>query len=420
MTSLDLLSPSGWGGAPSPVSPSSRMDHAEELCQASRLLERRRELLAIALLDPAARVELESIAAEVAAGSQRIDAVVDEPEIPPEAARARFEEFRARLTGTAGEARSPRDGVASATQTRPAPLPPEFEGPVRANLDVLDTLRLQRDSVERILQSSWVNGPSGSGGAAGLPPALRERVRWLQSQSDEIVERFVTAHQGLVSRVVRRYRGLGLSREDLMQDGNIGLLRAVERFDERRARPFAAYAVWWVRDSVRRALAFQARTIRLPVSALARRHALGRALNRLSQKLGRPPSEEELARATGVAAASIADVMSAAREPLSLDAPRSGDSELTLGDAVADWRALNPNEHASARERADKLRSLLEGLTPRERRVLELRFGLDGDGERTLEEIGKSLDLTRERIRQIVMAALAKLSQASRQRRLGL
>ena len=400
------------------------MTLAEELELAARLLALRRELLAIALLDPAGAIELERLCAEVAAGALRVEAVVDELEAP-EAARERLEAFRAQLSG--GGRREPRRSPgAGATGTpshdRPT-LPPELEGPMRCNLDAIQALRLSWDSVERILDASWVGSfceAARSRARCSLPEPLRERVRWLRSQIDELVERFVTSNQGLVFNVAHRYRGLGLSREDLMQDGNIGLLRAIEKFDERRSTPFAPYAAWWVRESMRRALAFEGRTIRLPMSALARHKLLGRASTRLSQELGRDPSQQELAQATGVPPESIADVMRAAKEPLSLDAPRSSGSELTLGDALPDSRAPNPNEHASARERAHQLQSLLDSLTARERFVLELRFGLDGGGERTLEKIGESLSLTRERVRQIVAAALVKLNEATRQRQLEL
>lgn len=199
-----------------------------------------------------------------------------------------------------------------------------------------------------------------------------------------------------------------------MQDGNIGLLRAIEKFDDRRGKPFRSYAVWWVRESVRRALAQQGRTIRLPASAIATRYAIGQASRRLSHELGRDPSSQELSRATGMAAESIDDVMRLSKEPLSLDAPRADDAEITLGDVIADLATQSANERTSAKESAERLRLLLTELSPREQHVLSLRFGLDGGDERTLEEIGRSLQLTRERVRQIVAAALDKLNRATR------
>jgi RNA polymerase primary sigma factor len=256
--------------------------------------------------------------------------------------------------------------------------------------------------------------------ATSLPPALAERASRARGEIDAIFERFVSSNQGLVANVVRRYRGLGLSPEDLMQDGNIGLLRAVEKFDRRRGKPFGSYAVWWVRESVRKALARQSRTIRLPANAIAERHAIGNASRRLAHQLGRDPSAQELSHAIGLERERIDDLMRLSKETLSLDAPRSADGEITLGDVIADRSGHSPTERASTRESVDHLQALLGGLSPRERRVLSLRFGLENGEEQTLEEIGRSLRLTRERVRQIVAGALGKLNRATRARRLEL
>jgi RNA polymerase sigma factor (sigma-70 family) len=309
----------------------------EELRLAGRLRALRRDLLALALLDPACNAELSRVAAEVADGALRIEAVVDEPESIAEEARRHFDAFRA-----AAE-RLPAELGAQ-------PLEPAFEPALKASLDVAGSIDLQWHCVERLLRHSWSSGA----------------------------------------------------------------LRAVEKFDPRRARPFRSYAVWWVKESVRRALAQQARTIRLPASAIATRYTIGKVSRQLAHELGRDPSSLELSRATGMTPESIDDAIGSCREPLSLDAPRADDTELTLGDVIADRVAHNPNEHTSARESVDRLQVLLAGLTVRERNILSLRFGLDGGDERTLEEIGRSLHLTRERVRQIVAAALDKLHRATR------
>jgi RNA polymerase primary sigma factor len=392
------------------------MTPPEELELAPRLQELRRELLAIALLDPASSAELERIASEIEARGQRIDAVVDAPELSLDECRTRFEAFRARLARW----HLANDAGVSSCDVR---LPAQSSEPGVTAGELAGSLPLHWGAVERVLQSTWVGGPhrrTGGQASAAPPPELAERVRSLRGELDAIVKRFVTSNQGLVHNVVQRYRGLGLSHEDLMQDGNIGLLRAVERFDPRRGNPFASYAVWWVRESVRRALAVQARMIRLPVSALARRYALAQTSSRLAHELGRAPSEQELARATGLAPESSADIMLMSKAPLSLDAPKSADTDVTLGDAIADTSALSANEHTSANERVKHLQSLLADLTPRERYVLHMRFGLSGHDEHTLEEIGSSLNLTRERVRQIVSGALGKLNRATQARELDL
>lgn len=401
----------------------ARMTPDEELALAARLRELRRDLVALALIDPASRAELERIAADVAARRLRIEAVVDDPELTPHAAQQRFDEFRAaaaRLRAAPPEgleaASEPpaRDAAVFPVSRPPAPAGEALGRALGASRALAATLDLQWDCAERVLQHSWLD----AGGSP--PPGLANHARRQRGEIDAIVQRFVATHQGLVASVSRQYRGLGLSQEDLMQDGNIGLLRALEKFDERRGNPFRSYAVWWVRESMRRALAQQGRTIRLPAHAIAKRHAIGKASRRLAHELGRDPSAQELSSAVGMAPESIDDVIRVSREPLSLDAPRAGDTEGTLGDVIADRHGLAPSEHATARESADHLQTLLASLTARERRVLSLRFGLDGGDEQTLEEIGRSLELTRERVRQIVAGALDKLHRATRARRLEL
>lgn len=371
----------------------------EELRLASRLRALRRELLALAILDPACKAELGRIATEVDESALRIEAVVDEPESTPDEARQRFDAFRAAVARLPDELGAPQPGA------------------LNASLEITGSLELQWQCVERLLRQGDVDaaGPGLAGTPPRpLPPALARRARRAHSEIGAIVERFVSSNQGLVANVVRRYRGVGLSQEDLMQDGNIGVLRAIEKFDPRRGRPFRPYAVWWVRESVRRALAQQARTIRLPTSAIATRYTIRKASRQLAHELGREPSSLELSRATGMTRESIDHAIGLSKEPLSLDAPRADDMDLTLGDVIPDRVDRGPNVRRSEKESVDRLQLLLAGLTLRERNVLSLRFGLDGGEEHTLEEIGRSLHVTRERVRQIVAAALDKLNRATR------
>jgi RNA polymerase primary sigma factor len=269
--------------------------------------------------------------------------------------------------------------------------------------------------VQRLLKASWIARVRALD-VLGLPDELVARVRRLDREVASSIDALVAQYQGLVGKVARQYQGLGLSREDLMQDGSLGLLRGIDKFDLRRGKPFASYAVWWVRQGVRNALATQARTIRLPVEQLSNRYALGRASRSLAHTLGREPSAQELAQATGLSPQSISDLMLVSAEPVSLDMPRSSESEATIGDVIADTETRAPNEQTSARESLMELRTLLDGLTAREQHVVNLRFGLDGEDERTLEEIGRTLKLTRERVRQICAEALEKLNCAARSR----
>lgn len=389
----------------------SKLTAAEELDLATRLVERRRELLAIALLDPASDSELENIAADLDNGTLAV-AVVDEPDMSPDEARARFEELREQVRALhASAATSPRH-----EHDARAELSPSLAAALRSFTEIARSLRLEWTIVDRVVQSGWIRDER-RGGAQVLPPVLAARVAAIQDEVETLVERIVTSHQNLVYSVAQRYRGLGSSREDLMQDGNIGLLRAIEKFDVRRGRPFATYAVWWVRHAVRNAVADRARTIRLPVSALARRFAVSRASNRLAQQLGRDPSQQELSSAMGVPPESLADVLRMPKEPISLDAPLSENGR-TLGDGLWDPLARDANQATWERELAAQLRTLFQVLTPRERHVLSLRFGLDGGDEHTLEQIGQTLGVTRERIRQIVAAAMKKLEQALADREL--
>lgn len=397
--------------APQPVQPGahvSRISPADELQLACRLAECRRELLSIALLDAATQDELQRAATELASGARRASELI-EPASAAGDAKLEFEQFSGRVQALqqemslqlhAWQAHAASGAVDAAV----------LQGLLERMLDLLKATPLSGDLTDRLLQASWaVPRAQGASGGAQLPRSLRAQVRRLDSEIEMIRSRFIRANQGLVAYIVQRYRGMGLRREDLMQEGNIGLLRAIEKFDHRRGTRFSVYAVWWIRQAVRRALANQSRTIRIPVHALAVRYALDQASKRLSLELGREPSEQELACATGVVPNGVAQLLGMVKEPLSLDAPRGPDTEASLGDSVADRVALSPNEQAARNERAVRLHGLLDGLSPREREMLRMRFGLDGADECTLEQIGQSFALTRERVRQIVTAALDKL-----------
>jgi len=249
--------------------------------------------------------------------------------------------------------------------------------------------------------------------APELPTELEQRVRLAERRLRHAEGRFVQANQGLVAIVVKRYLGMGLSQGDLMQEGNIGLLRAVEKFDHRRGCRFSTYATWWIRQGVRRALANQARTIRLPVHAADARYALRQASNKMEARLGRVPSTKELADQTGLDTATVSKLMNLVSEPVSLEAPRGDEGDVFLYDSISDPSARDPAEQAHQRDIKSKLESLVGVLSPREARMVRLRFGLDGRDERTLDEIGLEFSVTRERVRQLLGRALDKLRGAS-------
>jgi RNA polymerase primary sigma factor len=396
----------------------SRISPADELQLACRLAECRRELVAIALLDAEAAIELQRVATELASGARRAGDLIESAAATPAEAEVQFRQLHADVAALQRDAslllRASHGHSAFGALEDDA-----LEGISRRMLELVRAQPLSSELTDRMLQVSWTARHTSSAGL-DMPRSLRARVRRLDSEIETIRSRFIHANQGLVAYVVQRYRGMGLRRDDLMQEGNIGLLRAIEKFDHRRGTRFSVYAVWWIRQAVRRALANQSRTIRIPVHALAVRYAVDQASKRLALELGREPSEQELASATGVVPNGVAQVLGMVKEPLSLDAPRGPDSDASLGESVADRAALSPNEHAARKERADRLHGLLDGLSSREREMLRMRFGLDGADECTLEQIGQSFALTRERVRQIVTAALDKLHHQTQVRRLEL
>ena len=221
-------------------------------------------------------------------------------------------------------------------------------------------------------------------------------------------ERMINSNLRLVVHVAKRYRGHGVPFGDLIQDGVIGLNRAVEKFDYRKGFKFSTYATWWIRQAVQRSVAGQGRTIRVPTHVNERRQMLARHARELEPKLGRPPTHEELAESTGIELKHVEEALSVAEARVSLNAP-VGDDDAELGDLFADDDAENPAELAEDALRARALREALAELPERQRRILELRFGLDGD-PRSLEAIGRELELTRERIRQLEKEAMANLS----------
>ena len=239
-----------------------------------------------------------------------------------------------------------------------------------------------------------------------------ELAQRIERGDRDAMKQFILANLRLVVSIAKRYVGRGLTLLDLIQEGNIGLIRAVQRYDWRRGHRFSTHATWWIRQAISRAVADKGRTIRLPVYVNTALNRIRRERQRLLQELGREPTELELAEATGLDPIRMVELQAAPGAPVSLELPVGEDEEQELGDVLADTESASPEDIATTQTLKDEVQRVLESvLTPRERLVLQLRFGLGNGQAHPLEQVGRELGITRERVRQIEAGALAKLRQ---------
>ncbi|MGO1470449.1 MAG: RNA polymerase sigma factor RpoD [Tissierella sp.] len=302
-------------------------------------------------------------------------------------------------------------------------------------MDQLESIELETEEIEKEAKSAKTENLSVPKGISVDDPVrmyLKEigkiplltgeqevSIAKRMEEGDEFAKReLAEANLRLVVSIAKRYVGRGMLFLDLIQEGNLGLMKAVDKFEYKKGFKFSTYATWWIRQAITRSIADQARTIRVPVHMVETINKLVRIQRQLVQELGRDALPEEIAKEMGLNVEKVREIMKIAQEPVSLETPIGEEEDSHLGDFIPDEDILSPSEAANFTMLREQLIEVLDGLTPREQKVLRLRFGLDDGRARTLEEVGKEFDVTRERIRQIEAKALRKLRHPSRSKKL--